>query len=196
MFTLAGSVLAITMYLPTFYYIWTDKLKQSFATWILWVALDSIALGSIIVQQGQNTFILKCYVAGSTFVWLSLLYKKQFKWGMKEWATLGLVVLCMIVWKVSGAWWATIASTCAMCASGIPQFIESYNDPKRDKVTGFIYIGFCFVNILYFLAGRNWLVQDKFYPFMSMLMCLAIAIASLRKRNHSNESCEGKKVVT
>ncbi len=189
MFTWMGSVLAIIMYFPTLYYIWTDKLKQSFATWILWVALDLIALGSIIVQQGQNTFILKCYVAGGTFVWLSLLYKRQFKWGNKEWLTLVLVVLCMTVWKVSGAWWATIASTCAVCVSGIPQFIESYNDPKQDKVTGFIYIGYVFVNLLYFLAGKNWTVQDKFYPFMMMPLCLAIAIASLRKRNGLTALC-------
>lgn len=191
-----GSTLAIIMYFPTLYYIWTNKLKQSFATWVLWVILDCIALGSIIAQKGENTFVLTCYVFGGTLVWLSLLYKKQFKWGKKEWLTLGLVVLCMAIWKVSGAWWATIASTFAVFVSGIPQFIESYTNPRQDKVTGYIYIGYFFVNLLYFLAGKNWSVEDKFYPFMALPLCLAIAIAALRRRNHSIEDCEGEMVDT
>jgi hypothetical protein len=184
------------MYFPILYYIWTGKLKQSFATWILWVILDCIALGSIIAQKGENTFVLTCYVFGGTLVWLSLLYKRQFKWGVKEWLTLGLVVLCMAIWKVSGAWWATIASTFAVCVSGIPQFIESNSDPKQDKVTGYIYIGCTLVNILYFLAGKNMSVEDKFYPSMMVPLCLAIAIAALRRRNHSVATCKGEMVDT
>ncbi len=179
-FLWSGSILAILLYFPTLYFIWTDKLKQSFASWFLWVILDAIALGSMIAQNSNNTFVLKIYIVCATTVWASLLFKRQFRWGKKEWLTLLMASTCMLIWKVSGPKWATVASTLAVCISGIPQYIESRNEP--DRLTGLIYIGYSFANFLYFLAGEEWSIEERFYPFMMVPLCLSIAFVALQKK--------------
>lgn len=178
-FAWTSSVLSIASYVPLLYFIWANTLKQSFATWFLWVALDVIALASMIVQQSGNTFTLKCYVVGGTMVWISLLIKKQFKWTKLETATLLLVIDCLVFWHQGGAVWATVASTLAVCISGIPQFAQSWREP--DRITERLYCGYVLINVFYFLAGE-WTMKDRFYPGMMVPLCLSIAWAASRYR--------------
>lgn len=146
------------------------------------MALDAIALGSMIAQHSGNTLVLKCYITGGTLVWISLLLKRQFKWGKKEWGTLSLVIVCLVVWYFSGSYWATIASTIAVCISAYPQYVES-RDADRDPITGYIYAGYGVANTLFFLAGKDWSVEERFYAGMVIPLCVAIAWAALRKRD-------------
>jgi hypothetical protein len=177
----AGSALALLLYAPTLWYIWTNKLKQSFATWILWVALDAIAFFSIHAQSGENTLVLKCYILGGSMVWSSLLIKKQFKWTRVEWLTLGLVVICLEIWVLLGAQATTVASTVAVCVAAWPQYRETYHG-EQDKISGFIFAGYTVVNLCFFLAGETWAVKDWLYGGMVTPLCGAISWAAYKRR--------------
>lgn len=190
-----ASWLAIALYVPTLILIWTDKLKQSFATWLLWVILDGIALGTIIAKNGENTRVLICYVIGGSAVAVSLFCKDQFKWGTKETVTSLLVLVCLGIWKLAGPTVATVATTIAVCISSIPQFLES-RSAKFDRDTGLIYIGYAVANTLYFFAGKEWAIKDRFYPFMMIPTCLALVWAALYKKSPKNLFYKGVPVAT
>ncbi len=176
-----AGIIAFVLYAPLLIGIFKNQIKQSFATWMLWVLLDVIALGSIIAQKGDNWTLLACYISGGTIVAVLLIYKKQFRWTWIESATVSLVFICIFLWLASGPKLATIASTLAVCLSGIPQYVESRKEP--DVNTGWIYLGYTLVNFLSFLAGKEWTIADRFYYGMTTLLCVSIAYVALQKKS-------------
>ncbi len=174
-----SSLIALLLYYPLISGILKGEIKQNVATWILWILLDVIALVSIILQKG-NYLLLVFYCTCGTIVTLSLVYKRLFSWTKFESFVLGLVTICLVVWSLSGSRWATIASTIATCISGAPQIRDSWRTPNR--TTGMIYMGYVVANGLSFFGGKTWTIEERFYPGMTALLCLAIAMASFRKR--------------
>lgn len=175
-----SSGMALALYIPLITGILRGEIAQSVATWALWVTLDVIALVNIVHKHG-NFLLVLLYCMCGTLVTVSLIYKKHFKWSHFESFVLILVCICLVVWGFSGAKWAIISSTVAVCISGIPQIRDSWREP--DRATGFIYIGYAIVNGLSFLGGRSWTIEERFYPGMCVLLCLSVAIAALRKNN-------------
>lgn len=173
--------LTMIIYSFTLSGIWKDKIAQSFASWLLWVALDTIALGSLIVQHG-NWFILACYCTGGSAVVISLICKHQYGWTIEETKVLILVFVCMVIWAMSGPVWATISSTVAVIIAGKPQLEDAWKKP--DPQLGVIFMGWTTVNILYVLTGSEWSIKERFYPGMMVPLCLAIAAGSLQKKGN------------
>jgi hypothetical protein len=177
--TWTGCILTLCLYFPLLKGILTDKVEQSFATWSLWVALDIIALASIIVQKGNFGFLV-LYIAGGSTMVIALVMKRQFKWTKFESFALFLVFICLGIWYVSGPKMATIASTLAVVIAGIPQFKDSWIKP--DKMTGLTYAGYVLANGLFFFAGKDWSIKERFYAGCCMVLAAAIAsVALLRK---------------
>lgn len=175
----SSSLLALTLYYPLISGILRGEIKQNVATWMLWVSLDAIALTSLILQNG-NYMLLVCYNTCGLLVTSSLVYKKLFKWTRFETFVLALVIICLIIWSLSGPMWATIASTVAIFISGCPQIRESWQEP--DRKTSLIYWGYTLANALSFFGGKAWTIEDTFYPGMMTLLCLVIALAAARTK--------------
>lgn len=175
---LAGGLCAIPLYIPILIGIWSGKSNQSFATWILWVGLDIIALIATILQNGSY-LLLAVYCIGGTSVWMSLLWHKKYVWGKTEWFTLLLVLVCLCIWMLSSSWWALFASTIAVVISGAPQVKDSWKKP--DRFTALIYLGYTVANGLSFLGRKSWQIEDWFYPAMCTLLCMVIAWVAFRR---------------
>ena len=173
----AGNILACALYLPLLVGIFRGKIEQSFATWILWVSLDAIAMVSMFLQDG-NYSLLVCYVIGGSVVTAALVYTKQFKWTGFESFILFLVIVCLVAWYTSGSKWATVASTLAVVISGAPQVRESWHKP--DKTAGFIYLGYMVANFLSFCGGKSWSVEERFYAGCMVFLCATISTTSFR----------------
>lgn len=191
MFAWAGGILAFLLYIPLIRGILKGEVKQSFATWTLWVLLDAIALVSTILEKG-NFLLLVSYVIGGTLVTATLIHKKQFKWTWFEWLTLALVIVCLVVWKVSGSKTAIVASTLAVFIAGVPQIVESWQKP--DKQTALIYFGYIIANSLSLMAGKSWTIEERFYPAVCVILCTLIGIASLHRKTTLDR--KGSEVVT
>lgn len=174
-----GSGIALCLYLPLMIGILRGQIIQSFATWILWLALDAIALISVIQQQG-NYLILVCFCIGAIIILFSLLYMKLFRWTTFETFVLILVIICLILWWMIGTKMATIASTIAVVIAGAPQFKDLWIKP--DRKTGLIYLGYAVANGLSALGAKSWAIQEWFYPGMCTLLCSGLAMAALRKK--------------
>jgi hypothetical protein len=176
----SSCALALLLYCPLLTGILRGQIKQNVATWTLWVSLDAIVTVSIILQKG-NYVLPALYVIGGSIIVISLIYKKLFKWTSFETFVLILVIVCLLIWSISGSRWATIASTLAVCISSAPQVRDLWREPE--KGTGVIYSGYALANILSFMAGKSWTVEERFYPGMMIPLCLLMTVVAFRKKN-------------
>lgn len=174
-----GAIIAILMYFPLLHGIWTNKIKQPFAMWLLWGLLDGITLLSVIVQGG-NWLLLAIYTTASCIVMGSMLFKKQFGWTNFETLVTILVICCIIVWTLSGPKVATIAGTLAIVIATFPQFKNGWKDPKSNP--WLIWLGFALANGLSTMGGAAWSIEERFYAFTCTLLCLAIAGINLVRK--------------
>ncbi len=106
----------ITGFLPyilLIYGVVKGKVKQSCATWLLWLSLDVIVLTAIIVQKGTPV-LYTVFAIGTFFTAISLLLHKQFSWGKFETTIALLVAICVIIFFLGGPYVATIATVAAL----------------------------------------------------------------------------------
>jgi len=147
---------------------------QSFATWILWTALDIILTLSIIRQHG-NFLLPLGFAFGSAGMTLLLLVKGRFAWGRMDCVTLALVLGCLGGWALGGAKTATVAATTGICLAGIPGLIELWRNPQR--AVGNLWGWYVLANGLAFLGGTAMTVRERFAPgafaAFSVLMFMA-----------------------
>ncbi|MCX6832757.1 MAG: hypothetical protein NT028_11630, partial [candidate division Zixibacteria bacterium] len=176
--SLVAGIIAILLYVPLCVQVLSGKVKQNFATWVLWATLDGIVAATIIFQGGS--FLLPAaYSLGSAAVTLSILKSKNFKWTWFETMVACLVVACVVVWVVSGAKVATVASTLAVMIAGVPQSIEAYKKPHEQPFL--IYVGFLVANSLATAGAKNWSIEERFYPASMTLLTIAVVLFIARK---------------
>lgn len=174
----ASVVIGIGTNIPLIIGICKEKIKQSFATFILWGALDIIAGVTSYLEKG-NWYLPAGYGFSATTVAIFLLAKKQFSWSKVEWMTLGMVIVCLIFWRISGEQTAIILSSVAVVAAGIPQMKDTWNDPvSTPKV---LYCFFLLANTLSLIAGKAWTIEERFYSSSVVLLTLIILALSMRK---------------
>lgn len=155
--------------------------KQSFATWILWLALDGIVLRGIIVQHG-SPILFSVFTFGTLIVTIVLIVKKQFAWGKFESFVAFLVGVCIAIYLTSGAYMATIATTAALSIAGIPQVIDTYKNPHQTSTTA--YLLFTISSLLAIIGADAWTVPDRLPQTNSFGFCIIIMLLSLKKKNN------------
>lgn len=92
-----GSITALVVYIPLCIQIILGKVKQNFASWMLWSALDATAMATIIYQKG-NYLLPATYTLGSFIVMLLILRSKNFSWTRVETYTSLLVLVSLAIW--------------------------------------------------------------------------------------------------
>lgn len=178
-FTLAGSILALLIYFPLWKQIRSGEAKQNYLTWILWGLLDFIVAATIIVQHG-NWLLPITYGFGSLITFYFILKAgEKASWTWFETMVVSLVIASMVIWYFSGSKIATIASTSAMLIAGIPQLIDTYKKPHEMPLLA--YFGYFIANCLSTAGGKNWSIEERFYPTGAAIFCLLIALLSARK---------------
>jgi len=153
------------------------KVKQSFFSFLLWAMLDTIATVTTIFKGG-NYWLPLSNALGGIIVSILLAIKKQVSFSWVEASTAVLVIVCLILWYFSGPTAGIISSSLAVVIAGIPQIVETYERPSETP-TG-VYIIFLTANMLSFVAGKNWTIQERFYSGCTVLLCLVIVLFSVR----------------
>jgi hypothetical protein len=171
-------VVALSLYLPLGYQILRGTVVQNLATFALWGALDAIASASIFLQGG-NYQLPAVYVLGCIITILCILKARTFGWTRYETQVSIVVLECIVAWKVSGPWYATIFSTAGVVFAGLPQLKDSWMNPEKSPL--YSYIGFSFVNLMNTIGGKAWTVEERFYPFWCTILCVAIVLVSMRQ---------------
>jgi hypothetical protein len=177
---LAGGLGALVLYVPMAFRIIRDGgAGQSFATWLLWAALDTILTISLFFQQG-NYLLPLGYAIGGIALTILLLAHGQFAWSRTDNVFLVLVLGCLAGWKLGGARTATIAATLGVCVAGIPGLVELWRNPQR-KV-GNIWGWYVLANGLSFLGGTAMTVEERFAPAVFAVFSALMVVAAYRKR--------------
>ena len=173
---IAGGLGALVLFVP----MAVEAIKdggagQSFATWLLWAALDTILTISLFQQHGNYLLPLGFAVGSATLTSL-LLFKGRFAWGHMESVILALMLGCLIGWKLGGAKTATVAATLGICLAGVPGLVELWRNPQR-KV-GNIWGWYVLANGLAFLGGTAMTLEERFAPGVFAAYSLLLFFAS------------------
>lgn len=174
-----GVIIGICMYIPLSVQILSGKVEQNLVSWFLWFVLDGVAAGSLILQKG-NYMLPLVYALGSLIIAIFIFAKSgNAVWTRLEVMVVILVAICMIIWYFSGSYYATIASALAACIAGIPLILDSYHNPHKQPL--FVYVGYCFANFFSTIAGKEWSVQERFYPFCMSAFTVLVVVLTLRR---------------
>lgn len=175
--SIIGGLLAGAVEVSICYRVLTGTIKQNFASWILWAALDGITAATIVCQKG-NFLLAVVYSIGSAATAFAIYKRRSIEWTWFETMATTLVVGCMLVWKISGAWLATIAGTAAVMTAGMPQIVDAYRNPTKSPLANWIL--FAIANMFSVFGGKEWSVEERLYPACCTLYCILIALVTIR----------------
>ncbi len=185
-FKIAGGILALVMSVPMVIAVIRENgAGQSFATWILWTALNSVLTISVIQQHG-NFLMLLGFTLGAAASALVLLWQGRLFWGKVETTVLILVLMCVAAWSVSGPKLATIAGTAASVIAGMPGMMALWRAPRRRL--GNIWLGFAIANALSFAGGATMTVEERLAP--GVFTISALMMVAISRGRHQNVTCE------
>ena len=173
-----GAVVAALMYIPLTIQVWTKKLEQNFATYLLWGLLDAVVAGSLMLESG-NFLLPLVYVVLCGGVLVAILRARTFKWSWRESATSVLVVISIIVWLSVSNEMATIVSTIGLTIASGPQLYDFWKKPQKAPVL--TYVGFTVANALSTMAGTDWSIQERLYPASCTIMTVIFVLVGCRK---------------
>ncbi|MGA2786653.1 MAG: hypothetical protein ABSF60_03920 [Verrucomicrobiota bacterium] len=173
---ITGGIGALALFVPMAVEVVKDGgAGQSFATWMLWAALDTILTISLFLQHGNYLLPLGFATGGITLTTL-LLIKGRFAWGRMDSVILVLVLGCLLGWKLGGAKMAAVAATLGICLAGVPGLVELWRNPQR-KV-GNIWGWYVLANGLAFLGGTAMTMEERFAPGVFAAFSLLMFFAS------------------
>jgi len=152
--------------------------EQNLTTWGLWAVLDGIVTASIIAQGG-SWGIPATYATGSMVIALAIARFGKARWTWFETMIASMVVICMIIWSLSGARNATIASTAAVVIAGVPQLFEAWEKPEDSPFS--VYLLFALANILATAGAKSWSIEERFYPGVCFILCASYLVVMSRK---------------
>jgi hypothetical protein len=178
-----AGIIGLCAYIPLIAGLVRNTVQQSFAAFLLWAMLDAIATITTFLEDG-NYWLPFSNVVGATTVTVILAVKKQISWSWIETLTALLVVVCLIVWSVSGETAGIIASSLAVVIASIPQMVETYQKPNATPIL--VYLIFLAANIVSLASGKSWTIEERFYAGCSVFLCSVIVLLALRKRGSAS----------
>ena len=109
-----------------------------------------------------------------------LAMKKKAEWTIVETLTAVLVLICLALWYVLGERAGIVSSSLAVVFASLPQVVQTYKRPQATPTL--IYAVFLFANILSLFAGKEWTIEERFYPGCAVFLCLVIVLLSLKRK--------------
>lgn len=175
---LLSGIIGIIGYLLLIAALFRTATEQSFAAFLLWALLDLIATITTVLTGG-NYWLALANAAGSTIITVLLIYKKQVAWSRVESMTAVLVIVCLVVWYVSGERAGLIASSLAVVIASVPQMVDTWRKPKATPVL--VYVTFLIANVVALISGKAWTIEERFYACCGIFLCSVIIVFSLRR---------------
>ncbi len=177
-FQFVGLMVAVIVFLIMLKGLLSGDVEQNLATYLLWAALDGIAAGSTFVKGGN--WMLPAFYTFVGVVTSATIWKiGKFSWTKLETQVSVSVSVCIIVWGFSGPWYATILSTFGMFLAGTAQIKDAWLKPETSPI--WVYVGSSFANLMNTVGGRNWAVEERFYPFWCTILTGLVVVATLRR---------------
>ncbi len=186
---ISGGLLALLMIIPLVVSaVRQNGAGQSFAMWALWALLDTTVTVSLFAQRG-NFWLTAGFALGSALLAGVLLVKGRFFWGWVESLIAALVVVCLVIWKLSGPQVATVATTVAIVVAGVPGMIELWRSPQRAQAL--VWAGYTVANLLALIGGAGWSIEERFAPSVFAVQTAALMALGLRTKPEASQLVAG-----
>jgi hypothetical protein len=173
-----AGLISVVAYIFLIIGILKPNMEQSFAAFLLWGMLDTIAMITSIIEHG-NFWLPLSNSVGATIVAVVLVAKKQVVWTLVESLTAALVIICLIIWAIAGEMAGLIASSLAVLIASVPQMADTYKKPWATPTLA--YAIFLFADALSIFAGKAWIVEEIFYAVIGTILSLVILVFSMKK---------------
>ncbi|MEI9920857.1 MAG: hypothetical protein WDO14_18995 [Bacteroidota bacterium] len=177
---LIGGVVGLVAFLLLIINLLRSNIEQSFAAFLLWALLDTIATVTTIIEGG-NYWLALSNAIGSFLITVILISKRQVLWTWVESMTTVLVIICLLVWYTLGERAGIIASSLANLIAGIPQMVDTYKKPSGTP--SLPYAVFFVGNVISLMAGKAWTIEERFYQGTSIILTVIILAFSLKKQS-------------
>jgi hypothetical membrane protein len=157
-----------------------DK-SHTFLTWFLYLTLDCITMFSGEKVRINMDPMVFGFAIGSLIMSSVLFYQRRFvKCTMVEFTTIILIIICVVIWKSVGSYFALVASIASEGIIGIYLIIETYKYPKvKYNLTG--YLGFIIVSILSVISTKAWSIEEVGFALSETILSFVILIPLIKK---------------
>jgi len=157
-----------------------DK-SHTFLTWFLYLTLDCITMFSGEKVRIDMDPMVFGFAIGSLIMSSILFYQKRFvKCTIIEFTTIILIIICVVVWKLAGSYFALIASITSESIVGIYLIIETYKYPKvKYNLAG--YIGFIIISIISVILTKSWSITEVGFALCETILSFIILIPLSKK---------------
>lgn len=158
----------------------TDK-SHTFFTWFLYLTLDCITLfsgGKVRINMDPMVF---GFAIGSLVMASVLFYQKRFaKCSKIEIVTMILIVICIIVWNLSGPFLALVSSISSEIIIGLYLIIQTFKYPKvKYNLTG--YVGFFIVSMISLIFAKAFTIEEVGFAFSETILNILILLPLIKR---------------
>ena len=172
---LAG-VTASIAYLLIFRDVLRGESRMNIATWLVWTVVNTVVTASIIASGFTHPWMNLVFTGGAAIVSVLSLRGGSWKWGGIETICFLIALAAMARWYIGGPMLAIVLSVSAMFVGGIPQLIDTFNDPQSQKFRNWaLFLISC---VLSLVGAPTWDLAHALYPIMggvlNGLMCVFI----------------------
>lgn len=142
-FGILAGVLALIAAVPYIKDAIQGKTKPNKVTWLIWVALQTIALIAQITAGGKGSLLLTIgdLAASSTILFLAF-YKGETKWHWIDKLALVLAAIGLILWYIfRQPIWALAMTVFVDFCGVVPTLRKSFADPESETLSTWLIVG-------------------------------------------------------
>ncbi len=177
-FRRSGGLIATFMFIPIF--IGAEQGgKFNPLTFLLWSALSGVLF--MTVRKNKEARVLPaCWTIadGFTCLVLVLYFKQAAAFGRNEMMTVLLILICTVLWLTTKTWVSALACTVSLMLAAVPQVVDIYGHPESADWR--VWSGYLVSNLLAFLGGEKWTIEDRAPAGASCLLCVLMIVLSVR----------------
>jgi hypothetical protein len=160
--------------------IWRHKAATtSTASWLMWVVLDLVILGSTIATH-QPCALALSYTLGASAVLLVHFKLGRWIWTRVETVSAIGAAISAVLWQTLSAEWGVIAGIIAMNVAGVPLIIGLWKQPDRQAF--WVFATTAIACLMTLLGTWPWTIGGSLLPGAGMIYNAAIAYMVLRDK--------------
>jgi hypothetical protein len=177
----ASAWLGLFGYVVLIIALWRNpKLEQSFVSYLLWCALDTVLAIATYLEHG-NYILQAGYALGAGIAGLFLLLRSnKYKYNATDIWTLVLVLVCIFIWSFVGNEQGIIASCAAMFIAAWPQIKHTFKEPEKTPAS--VWAIWNLANFLSFIAGNGWTIKERLFPGVALFVSIVVSSILLIKK--------------
>jgi hypothetical protein len=162
--------IALIAYALYFHDIFYRHTKPHAFSWLIWTVITGIGFAAQIVGGGgAGSWVLGIDAIVCSAIFVVALYKGERGYVLVDWISLGLALLSILLWQLTGTPVFSVFLICFIDALAyVPTFRKSFSKPREESMTAFVLFTLKFIFVL--LALERYSIITALYPAWIILL--------------------------